>query len=279
MELTKKIGFMQGRLSPLVEGKIQAFPWDTWREEFAVAQTLGLKVMEWTLDQDRLHQNPLMTSDGHIEIRRLCQTHSICIPSLTGDCFMQAPFWKVSEHEAATRKEDFIAIARACSRIGIDNIVVPLVDGGRLENEQQEAALLAFMLAHREMFKKMGLRIVFESDFGPIELARFISRLPEDTFGVNYDIGNSAALGYKPSEEFECYGERIVNVHLKDRSLGGPSVPLGAGDADFSAVFRLLSELAYSGYIIMQTARATDDNHAGALSKYIAQIDTWAEGL
>ena len=38
-----KIGFMQGRLSPLVDGKIQAFPWDCWSEEFSVANENDFK--------------------------------------------------------------------------------------------------------------------------------------------------------------------------------------------------------------------------------------------
>ena len=30
---------MQGRLSAMVDGKIQAFPWNEWREEFPRAQS------------------------------------------------------------------------------------------------------------------------------------------------------------------------------------------------------------------------------------------------
>lgn len=276
--MTNKIGFMQGRLSPLVDGKIQAFPWDSWQQEFPAAQSLGLGLMEWTLDQDRLYQNPLLTPQGQQEIRRLCQTHRLAIPSLTGDCFMQAPFWKAHGQDRAALEADFIAIARACAEVGIEMIVVPLVDNGRLENEQQEEALLAFMLTQADLFRALGLRIIFESDFAPGELARFIGRLPADAFGVNYDIGNSAALGYMPEEEFAAYGPRIVNVHVKDRVLGGTTVPLGTGNADFPTVFRLLREAAYAGYLIMQTARARDDDHAGALRQYMGQIEAWAKG-
>ena len=275
--MSNKIGFMQGRLSPLVNGKIQAFPWDTWQLEFPAAQSLGLGLMEWTLDQDRLYQNPLLTPQGQKEIRRLCQTHQLAIPSLTGDCFMQAPFWKAQWQAKTALEADFIAIARACAVVGIEMIVVPLVDNGGLENEQQEEELLAFMLAQAALFRELGLRIIFESDFTPHELARFIGRLPADTFGVNYDIGNSAALGYKPEEEFAIYGPRIVNVHVKDRVLGGTTVPLSTGDADFLTVFRLLREAAYAGYLIMQTARAKDDDHIGTLRQYIGQIETWAK--
>ena len=52
----ERIGFMQGRLSAMVDGKIQAFPWNEWREEFPRAQALGLTRIEWTIDQDRLRE-------------------------------------------------------------------------------------------------------------------------------------------------------------------------------------------------------------------------------
>ena len=276
--MTNKIGFMQGRLSPLVDGKIQAFPWDSWRQEFPAAQGLGLGLMEWTLDQDRLYQNPLLTPEGQQEIRALCQAHRMAIPSLTGDCFMQAPFWKAAGQERAALEADFIAIARACSAVGIQMIVVPLVDNGRLEDARQEEAVVDFMLAQADLFRALGLRIIFESDFIPAELARFIARLPADGFGINYDIGNSAALGYKPVEEFAAYADRIVNVHVKDRVLGGTTVPLGTGNADFPMVFGLLRKAGYAGCMIMQTARARDGDHAGALRQYKAKIEAWIQG-
>jgi hexulose-6-phosphate isomerase len=68
-------------------------------------------------------------------------------------------------------------------------------------------------------------------------------------------------------------------VHVKDRVFGGTTVPLGTGNADFPTVFRLIREADYSGYLIMQTARAKDDDHAGALRQYIGQIEAWAKGV
>lgn len=276
--MTNKIGFMQGRLSPLVDGKIQAFPWADWQQEFPAAQALDLGLMEWTLDQDRLYQNPLLTLEGQQQIRALCRAHRVGIPSLTGDCFMQAPFWKVTGEARSALEADFLAIARACAAVGIRMVVVPLVDNGRLDDVDQEDVVVEFMLAQAELFQELGLRIIFESDFTPSELARFIARLPADAFGINYDIGNSAALGFKPEEEFAAYADRIVNVHVKDRVLGGTTVPLGTGNADFPTVFRLLREAAYEGCLIMQTARAKDDDHAGSLRQYKAKIEAWMQG-
>ncbi len=86
-----RIGFMQGRLSPVINGKIQEFPWKSWRQEFDIASRLGFSLMEWTLDQERLYESPLMTEIGQLEIIKLSHNYGIRIPSLTGDCFMQSP--------------------------------------------------------------------------------------------------------------------------------------------------------------------------------------------
>ena len=273
--MNERIGFMQGRLSPLIDGRIQCFPWPYWREEFPQAQQLGIRLMEWTLDQDRLYENPLLTEQGQAEIRALCEKHGLAIPSLTGDCFMQAPFWKAIGAERATLERDFLAVAKGCAAVGITMMVVPLVDKGRLENAEQEDILIAFLQGQAGFLAEHGLQVVFESDFGPAELARFIARLDPALSGINYDIGNSAALGFDPTAEIAAYGARIVNVHVKDRVLGGTTVPLGTGNADFETVFAQLARIAYRGNCIMQTARAADGDHAAALSRYRDMIQDW----
>ena len=91
------IGFMQGRLSSIVDQKIQAFPWKEWEKEFPRAAEIGFSIMEWTIDFDNLSSNPIMTHKGRQTIQTLSQKYNISIPSLTGDCFMQKPFWKESK--------------------------------------------------------------------------------------------------------------------------------------------------------------------------------------
>ena len=235
--MNDRLGFMQGRLSPIVDGRIQAFPWASWRDEFRLAEQIDFRLMEWTLDQASLYENPLMTEAGQAEIRELCQHHNLAIPSITGDCFMQAPLWKAFGNERDTLERDFREIAVGCAAVGISMIVVPLVDNGQLENMEQENTLVAFMQSQAQFLAENKLRVVFESDFGPADLARFVERLDPAIFGINYDIGNSAALGFNPVEEFAAYGHRIINVHIKDRILGGTTVSLGTGNADFKLVF------------------------------------------
>lgn len=274
--MNERIGFMQGRLSPIVDGKIQSFPWGNWQNEIISAKSIGLSLMEWTLDQDRLYENPIMTLGGQQEILDMCKKYEFSIPSLTGDCFMQAPFWKAIDcHEREELKRDFLAVLMSCSKVGITLVVVPLVDRGSLEGIDQEDLLVEFLLEQENRVSELGIKIIFESDFLPSNLHRFILRLNEKNFGINYDIGNSAALGLNPVDEFQAIGDRIYNVHVKDRPLKGTTVPLGEGDADFPLVFKLLQENNYTSNYILQTARAVNDDHSSVLSLYQRSVETW----
>ena len=59
-----KYGIMQGRLSPLIRNKIQAFPEKYWTKEFVDIKKTGLNIIEWTLDYKNLNENPLISLDG-----------------------------------------------------------------------------------------------------------------------------------------------------------------------------------------------------------------------
>jgi len=267
-DLAHRIGFMQGRLSPQIDGKIQAFPWPYWQDEFPRAQELGLARLEWTLDHDDLAANPLMTAEGRAEIRALSAAHGVAVSSITGDCFMQAPFWKAAGAAQTALVEEMASVIRAGAAVGASIVVVPLVDNGSVATSAEEAALIEGLAQLTPLLRETGMRIAFECDYPPDRLAGFIAAFPTDAFGINFDIGNSASLGWAPTEEIPLIAPRLVNVHVKDRVLGGTTVPLGQGDADLPTVFKLLAEIGYEGFLILQTARAADGDHLGAARAY-----------
>lgn len=275
MDFTSRIGFIQGRLSPLVNGKIQAFPAEYWRDEFPTAKSIGIPLMEWTLDQEGLRDNPYNTTVGQAEINALCKQHDIAIPSVTGDCFMQAPFWKAEDEESQSLLEDFALVLESSATLGVTYIVIPLVDNGSIENDIQACTLKEGLYQFNQRLHETGVKIVFESDFAPTELASFISHFDPELYGVNYDIGNSAALGFNLEAEMKAYGDRILNVHVKDRILGGTTVPLGTGNADLPKAVAELVHTGYTGYYILQTARAEDESHASVLARYRDLTAQW----
>lgn len=233
--------------------------------------------MEWTLDQERLYENPFMVKEGQQEIIVLSNKYKISISSLTGDCFMQAPFYKVKGKNRENLLQDLGNIIISCGKIGIEFIVFPLVDNGKLENAEQEKELKKGLTLFDSELRQYGIKIAFESDLSPDRLKDFISGFSSKNYGINYDIGNSAALGFDPEEELEAYSDRILNVHIKDRLLGGSTVPLGSGNADIPKVLKKLNAINYNGNYILQTARAVDENHTDVLCQYRDQVIKWME--
>ena len=266
--MNQRIGFMQGRLCDQVDGKIQAFPILEWKNEFPKAADININLLEWTLDQKGLYENPFMNSEGQNKIKTLCNKYSISIKSVTGDCFMQDPFWKTNQIKRAQLQNTFLDIVSSCAKLKIKFLVVPLVDNGRLETMDEENILIDFLISNLKYFKESKVSIIFESDYQPKNLFRFINLLPISNFGINYDTGNSAALGLDPIEEIPLYGDRIRNVHIKDRIFNGTTVPLQKGNVNFKSVFQQLSLISYQGNFILQTARSTNGDHATDLSLY-----------
>lgn len=250
---------MQGRLSPLVKGKIQAFPEKYWKKEFKVLNKTGLNLIEWTLDYNDLIRNPLITDDGIKKIKLLSKKYSVKIKSVTCDCFMQKPFWKIKKNQKIL---SFLKkIILSSGKLGIKYIVVPLVDKGSIENNNQEKKLIYICERYKKYLKDNKVNIVFESDLKPKSLVKFIHKFDPEFFGINYDSGNSASLNYDIDEEFRRYGKYIKNVHIKDRKKFGKTVRLGEGNVNFVKLFKNLKKIKYKGNLILQTARSKKNRH------------------
>jgi hexulose-6-phosphate isomerase len=266
------IGFMQGRLSKIRNNRIQSFPWGVWEDEFSCAFDINLSKMEWTIDSDKFEENPLITQHGKNEIINQISKFNIKIPSVTCDYFMENPPWKTNLIEV---KENIISILKGMNSIGSQILVIPLVDNSTLFDSNCIKISKLFFTDLIPEISKNNLRIAFESDFNPKKLSEFIGEFDRNYFGINYDIGNSASLGFSPTEEFKAYGARIINVHVKDRKLNGTTVPLSEGDADFLRIFRLLHEENYQGNLILQTARSKEGKDAEVLVKYKNLVEGW----
>ena len=130
-----KIGFMQGRLSPIVNGRIQCFPTKFWKSEFKKAKELKLKYMEWTLDYTNFRKNPIFDNKEINSIKVLSKKNKIKIKTLTGDCFMEKPFWKKNDKYLIN---DFFNVVNACKKLKIKKIIIPLVDNSSLKNKRDE---------------------------------------------------------------------------------------------------------------------------------------------
>lgn len=267
MQKKNAIGIMQGRLSPQWRGRYQAFPSDCWQAEFHVARELGFDYVEFILDYGTEASNPLLREGGLDQIARAVLATGVDVRAICADYFMDAPL-----HSAAQAKSEktLEILVRNAAAIGAQDVVIPCVDHSSLRSQADVDKLSSSIDRILPLAERLGVNLAFETDLAPDAFRAFLDRFPSPRATVNYDVGNSASLGYSVEEEFDAYGPRISDVHIKDRVLKGGSVKLGTGNADFAAVFSRLARLGFSGNLTMQAARA---------DRFVADLALVAEQL
>lgn len=249
---------MQGRLLPPTDGRLQAFPRDRWREEFALAADADLATIEWIYEVYGAEANPIATDDGVALILEQTEKTGVQIRSICADYFMERPLVRASEREVEDRVDRLKWLLDRAVLLGVQRVVLPFVDASSIDSHEEQAQVAAILNDVAPACIETGLEIHLETSLAPTRFAELLAELPEIGFKVNYDSGNSASLGYDPTDEFAAYGERVGSVHIKDRKIHGGTVPLGAGDTDFGALFDCLAARGFSGDFVLQVARGTD---------------------
>lgn len=253
--LITSIGVMQGRLLPKYKGRYQAHPLGYWQDEFPIAAALQFDYIEFIFDYNDASSNPLMTATGLKEIEKLSATTNVGVISVCADYFMEAPLHQINNKMANKSVCVLKQLMHNCQQIGIKNIVIPCVDQSSLTDAAANKRFIKALIPLQELAEKLDVNLSLETDLAPQPFKELLDNFTSDKITVNYDTGNSASLGYRPSEEFAAYGNRISDIHIKDRQLDGGSVVLGTGNVDFNNFFDALSTIEYNGPFIMQVFR------------------------
>jgi hexulose-6-phosphate isomerase len=251
------IGIMQGRLVPPVDDTIYHFPRDIWAEEFALAAQANLDCIEWIYDLYGADANPISTDDGIETIKQLSRKHNVQILSLCANCFIEEPLVRANETELEERMKRMSWLLHRCQLVGINRIVLPFLDASTIETDKEFKSVLAVLKQVLYVAEETNVAIHLETSLVPSRYAKFLAKLSSPMLKVNYDLGNSASLGYDIHKEFAAYGERIGSVHVKDRIRGKGTVPLGTGDADFKVLSDCLKGIGFKSDFILEAARGT----------------------
>ena len=249
------VGIMQGRLSPPIGGRIQSFPVDTWREEFSLAREAGLDCIEWIYEAETEAVNPLRTDKGVAEIRQLAENSGVAVWSVCADYYMTGRLVTSRGVPREAAVEHLIWLVGRAGSLGARYIVLPFVDVSSLQSSQELEGLLVVLRSVAPAAGRIGVELHLETDLMPADLVAVLEQVLHPLVRVNYDIGNSAALGHDPVEELTLLKPWLGSMHIKDRVLSGGTVPLGTGAADFPTCFRLIYTAGFCGPLILQAAR------------------------
>lgn len=264
------IGIMQGRLSPTVNGKIQAFPWNSWEQEFFHAKEIGLDLIDWLVTADRLDENPLLTAQGAETTKALISKTGVCVGAVCAHYFVDCPLLRCSGSELKERLDILDLLIDRLNNVGIKYLEIPFLDNSAIKDKMELQQIIEIIKPRLEKAHQLGVTLAFETSLPADVFSAFLLALNHPAARAIYDMGNSASLGYDPKEELESYGELVATVHVKDRVLNGRTVPLGQGNADFATCFSMLRAKNYAGPFILEVARV--GNEIESTKKYISFV-------
>jgi len=253
--MKNKIGVMQGRLVPKYQGRYQAFPIGMWQDEFKIATECGLDLIEFILDFNDAEDNPLLKSGGIDEIANVSKETGVSVKTICADYFMEAPLHSSDDNVVEKSFKVLENLLEAAKVLQITDIVIPCVDQSSLKTKEAVDRFVEQITKIIPKIEKQNINLSLETDLSPKPFVELLDRLNSKNITVNYDIGNSAALGFDSDEELEAYGNRITDIHIKDRVVNGGPVTLGEGNADFEKFFAKLKDFNYQGPFIMQAYR------------------------
>ena len=269
---------MQGRLCPIEDGRFQSFPRSAWEREVSLAPKVPLRGIEWIYDLFGEGANPLETLQGRTALRNTLGQHGVKVVSICADYFMDCPLVHPDPDTCAYRKSKLEWLISVCPEMAIERIVLPFVDASKITGGEAAAAVLKVLHSVLPSAQASGVELHLETDMDPATFRAFLDEINDPLVKVNYDSGNSSSLGYVPAKEFAAYGERIGSFHIKDRVLGGKTVPLGQGDADFASLRAGLIDIDYQGDFVLQVARGEPGDELRWLSFMNARACEWLRG-
>jgi len=274
--MRNKLGVMQGRLVPKYQGRYQAFPIGSWQEEFRIAKECDLDLIEFILDFNDANENPLLKEGGVEEIKSTIKKTSVSVQTICADYFMAAPLHSANNVITQESRKVMLRLLDTAKSLGVTDIVIPCVDQSSLDGQEAADRFVENLTPMVKIAEKYGVNLSLETDLAPQPFLELLDRFNSSRVTVNYDIGNSAALGFDPQEELSIYGDRITDIHIKDRMLAGGPVTLGEGNADFVKFFSKLEEFNYQGPFIMQAYR--DDEGVEIFKKQLDWVKKYLNG-
>lgn len=244
-----KLGIMQGRLSPPVDGKIQEFP-KNWQREFGLLNMLGLNHIDWIVTND--DNNPLHSLSDNLKGLPI---NYICADNLIHKNFYQNDFLR----------DNIIPICKYALSNNIFSITIPLLDESNAEDDEKRKRFIENVLLIAYSYPEISFS--FEAELSIEKLEEIVNSHPN--FFITYDTGNCTSYGISHREFITKFINKISNVHLKDRNMKKQTMEPGFGAVDFEDIFGLLKFYNYSGPFTLQTARGESWKEIETIRRHI----------
>jgi sugar phosphate isomerase/epimerase len=117
-----------------------------------------------------------------------------------------------------------------------------------------------------ELVKEYDLKLAIHNHgkgtpYGDPETVKGVLAKRDRRIGVCLDVGWVTAAGYDVAEIFKAYGDRVYDIHFKDKKIEKAAdgketildVELGTGDANYKGLFAAIKATGWKGVMAIET--------------------------
>lgn len=214
-------------------------------EALAYAKKIGLDGVQISLGtvENNMH---LRQKEIQAQYKQSAMKNSIAVSSLAIGELNSIPYKSAPETEQWV--SDSIDVAQS---MGCKVILLAFFGNGDLKGDEQGIKEVIRRLKKvAPKAEKAGIVLGIESWLSADEHLRIINAVGSKNVRVYYDVANATEMGYDIIDEMRRLGkEYICEVHLKENGF-----LLGKGKVDFVGVQKVLDEIGYDGWIVMEGA-------------------------
>ena len=264
---------VQGRTIPQTNDSIQYFP-SNWKEEFPILTSLGFTGIEWIYDKESEQTNPILTKMGRMNMLDFSKKYNVDLENIVFDWFLVHPLLIHDEFSIEEKLEKLLFLLDVSRQSGFKHVIFPLMEKNSIDDDSKAEKFIKIIRDNvLEYLNKWGIELHLETSLSPEKECQILKKLDSKYVKICYDMGNSASYGFNSETSIKTLSSYIGSVHVKDRKLHGPTMPLGRGDVNFYKVFESLSTIGFCGPITFQVYRNKNSDNISILKESMRFIN------
>jgi sugar phosphate isomerase/epimerase len=230
---------------------------------FLKASALGFEGVEPGPTREQL-RNP---QQARLDVlREASKATGLIVASLSLNHHNQGGLGSADTQTREAAMQDIRTSLKWAGILGSDTLLIPFFGLGSLQNPECCAkAVECFRILCAEAHSA-GITLAYEGDLCASAILEMAEKVDSPAFACYFDLANPMVYGRDPVEELRILRHLVASVHIKDFQQKLGDCRPGQGRVPLKECARVLHEIGYDGWLILETPPASAGLVSGDLS-------------
>ncbi len=202
--------------------------------------------------------DPLWEPAYRAELQAASRRLRLAIPSLCLGALNHFG-WKEADPQARQEARELVSRAIDVAReLGAQLLLLPFFGRSELFTADEVERVVAGLREVAPVAEAAGVTLAVENTLSAAANLTLVSAVGSPAVGVYWDVSNARYWGHDPAAGIRELGTALRQVRFKDGRESHSDAMLGEGLVDFAAVAEALREVAYAGWVVLETPAGAD---------------------